>query len=334
MAKIPSQVLEAMERLFAEDPTIGRRKLIRLAKASSGAAQRFLEKKRREGFARPVAKAPAAAPQPHPLEAKLEAAGISPVELDVILKSMKQPGGKLTQTSHVWGKGSFKFGVVSDTHFGHVKAHREWWLRACDLIHREKCDVVFHPGDITEGMSGRPGHIYELEAVGVHAQIELAVERLAMLRGIPVKAITGNHDQWAFKAVGVDIGATLRQRLHDFEYLGPDEADVTIDGVTIKLWHGGDGSSYATSYRTQKFVEGLTGGEKPHILLSGHAHKAIMHECRNVMVFEAGTLCGQTGWMRGKKLAAHVGFWIVEVYPAEDGGIERIVSQWIPFFRE
>lgn len=329
-----STAREAMERLYAENPTIGRKRLMKLTGASNGAAQRFLEGKKKEKRAVPEQPKPTAAAPAHPLTAKLEAAGISETELDVILKSMKQPDVKLTRTAHVWGKGSFKFACISDTHIGHVKAHLEWWLKACDLIHREKCDVVFHPGDITEGMSGRPGHIYELEAVGVNAQVDLAVERLGLLAGVPIKAITGNHDQWAFKAVGIDIGATLQQRLDDFEYLGPDEADVTIDGVTIKLWHGGDGASYATSYRTQKFVEGLTGGEKPHILLSGHAHKSIMHECRNVMVFEAGTLCGQTGWMRGKKLAAHVGFWIIEVFPAADAGIERLVAQWVPFFRE
>lgn len=284
-------------------------------------------------------KTPATVTVPKPAEArvevdrwavKLDRAGITEKELDTILQSVQAP--KSTKSSHTWGNSSFKFACVSDTHFGHIKSSAEWWGKACDLIAKEKCQVVFHPGDITEGMSGRPGHAYELDAVGVTAQINLAVARLSMLP-CPVEAITGNHDAWAFKNVGVDIGEALAMRMPGhYKNLGPDEADITIDGVTIKMWHGGDGSSYATSYRTQKFVEGLTGGEKPHILLSGHAHKAIFHECRNVLCFEAGTLCGQTSWMRGKKLAAHVGFWIVEVWPNGNGGVDRISPQWIPFF--
>jgi len=316
--------MPTLEELYLEDPTRGRHTLARLAGCTQYKAQTFLQSMKHPETSPPT-------PAVSPLEAQIKAAGITEKELAVILQSVKSTPQSRPKSQHVWNGQSFKFATISDTHFGHVKSHEEWWLRACDLIRREGCQLVLLPGDITEGMSGRPGHVYELDAVGVTAQIDLAVRRLSMLP-CPVEAITGNHDGWAYKSVGVDVGAELAAKLPNYKHLGQDEADVTINGVTIKLWHGGDGSSYATSYRTQKFVEGLTGGEKPHILLSGHAHKAIMHECRNVMVFECGTLCGQTGWMRGKKLAAHCGFWIIEVFPAPEGGIERLKSEWVPFF--
>jgi hypothetical protein len=75
----------------------------------------------------------------------------------------------------------------------------------------------------------------------------------------------------------------------------------------------------------------LSGGEKPHILLAGHAHKSFFYETRNVHVFETGTTCMQTGFMRGKKLAAHTGFWIVDVWTNENG-ISRIRPEWTPFY--
>lgn len=320
------------EFIHAQNPTFGRVLLARAAECSESMAQRVIAAGVNCTVKSDGSITAADVMKPDKWAEKMGKAGITEKELDTILQSVQSP--KSTKSSHTWGNSSFKFACISDTHFGHIKSNADWWRKACDLVGKEKCHVVFHPGDITEGMSGRPGHAYELDAVGVTAQVNLAVERLSMLP-CPVEAITGNHDAWAFKNVGVDVGEALAMRMPGhYKNLGPDEADVTIDGVTIKLWHGGDGSSYATSYRTQKFVEGLTGGEKPHILLSGHAHKAIFHECRNVLCFEAGTLCGQTSWMRGKKLAAHVGFWVIEVWPSGDGGVDRISPQWVPFFKE
>lgn len=52
MARPPSEAREAMERLFADDPTIGRKRLMKLTGASSGVAQRFLEGKRKNATAK------------------------------------------------------------------------------------------------------------------------------------------------------------------------------------------------------------------------------------------------------------------------------------------
>lgn len=310
---------QKMEAAYRENPAIGRKTLVKITGAGYGTAQRFLEKKRGRK------------PDPPPDKyAFLDE--LPPAEVDRLRQSILSTPKHHTPQPVSWAKSSFKFAFLTDTHIGHKLAHRKWWDAACDLIAKEKCDFALHGGDITEGMSGRPGHCYELEQVGIGAQAKEAIARFKQLP-VPIKGITGNHDCWTYKAVGADPGAMMAEALPErFEYLGMDEADIEVQGVKIKLWHGGDGSSYATSYRTQKFVEGLTGGEKPHILLSGHAHKSIFHLCRNVMVFEGGTLCGQTGWMRGKKLAAHCGFWIIEVWPAAEGGVQRITQQWIPFF--
>lgn len=313
---------ERMAAILAANPSIGRHELARLAGTTENVARGFLAKHRKEK------------PEPPPPIGNHYdfLSHLSEAEISALRRSITSAPQKQVFKPHSWASSSFKFAIVADTHFGHSKASAEWWDKTCDLIGRERCQVVFHVGDITEGMSGRAGQVYELEAVGVTAQINLAAARLEQLP-CPVEGITGNHDAWAFKAVGVDVGEVLETKLPGkYKHLGADEADVEINGITIKLWHGGDGASYATSYRTQKFVEGLSGGEKPHILLSGHAHKSLFHCCRNVMVFECGTLCGQTSWMRGKKLAAHTGFWIVEVWPSVEGGIERIKPEWIPLF--
>ena len=318
-------IISAMEQAYTDNPKIGRYILMRQTGCSSGKAQRFLAKKR---------KAEPSAEKPSLSELLTMSGHLRKEEIALLVKSAKLPQRETEKRSFAWGNNSFKFALIADTHNGHIKSSGEWWAKACHRIEQEKCSIAFHAGDISEGMSGRDGHVYELDAIGSTAQLDLTEARFKMCP-VPIHGITGNHDLWAYKTTGLDFGVELAKRMPEqFHYLGQNEAVVTIDGVKIMLSHPGDGSSYATSYASQKFVEALTGGEKPHILLMGHHHKSIFHVCRNVMVFEAGTLCGQTGWMRGKKLAAHVGFWIIEVWPSQDGGVERIKSEWVPFFKE
>ena len=52
---------------------------------------------------------------------------------------------------------------------------------------------------------------------------------------------------------------------------------------------------------------------------------------RNVHGFECGTLCGQTSWMRGKKIPAHMGFGLVKVV-VNSTGVERLSHEFVPWY--
>ena len=82
-------------------------------------------------------------------------------------------------------------------------------------------------------------------------------------------------------------------------------------------------NSYALSYRVQKIIESLSGGEKPDIMICGHTHKYVKIFERNVHAISAGCLEAQTSWMRGKKIAAHVGFAVIDVW-VNDSGICKL----------
>jgi predicted phosphodiesterase len=303
-----------MESIYSENEQIGRKKLARLARVTENQARWFLMQKRR-----------------FVVNEDSFMSGLNEYEQDLIKRGLQGP--KISApVKHEWAKDSFKFAAMGDTHWGHQLSHSVWWDKTCDLIEKEQCDFVLHTGDLTEGMSGRPGHCYELEAIGATAQLDLAESRLKRLP-CHMRGITGNHDLWGNKAIGLDPGVVLAGRCPNFEYLGQNEATIEVGGVKIMLSHPGDGSAYAISYQLQQFINALSGGEKPHILLMGHHHKSIYFQYRNVQGIETGTLCAQTGWMRGKKLQVHCGFWIVEVWP-NGGGIERIKTEWIPFFTE
>jgi len=319
--------IQRMEKVYEADCQIGRVRLQRIAQVTQVEARTFLEMKRSQCAGETFADPPEVKLEPETPKPLFD---LSPFEIELLRRGTQQR--IIEPQEFLWSKSSFKFAHITDTHMGHNFSKLDWWLKAVDLIEKEECQFVCHSGDVTEGMNSRiPGHMYELEAIGSSAQLQLAHDRVNLLP-CPVYAIDGNHDLWGHNNIGFDPCKELEQRMPGkFVYLGMHEADLKISNITIKMWHGEDGASYATSYRTQKFVEQLSGGEKPHILLAGHDHKEIAYTCRNVKVFGGGTLCGQTKWMRNKKLAAHVGFRIIEVWTNETG-IERIKEEWIPFF--
>jgi len=89
----------------------------------------------------------------------------------------------------------------------------------------------------------------------------------------------------------------------------------------------------ATSYKLQKLIESFSVGVKPHIVLSGHYHKALYMFSRGVHGLECGTLCGQTAWMRGKKIPAHMGFGFCRVY-YNRRGVERFLHEFVPWYEK
>jgi len=181
-------------------------------------------------------------------------------------------------------------------------------------------------------MSNRSGHIYELSHLGYAAQKEHAIEVLSQWSDTPIYMVSGNHDLWFKKSNGADVVNDICEVIPNAEYLGEHEGDISLNGKGIlKLWHGGDGNSYAISYRLQKIIEAITGGEKPDMLIAGHVHKSMYMYDRHVHVYSAGAIQRQTPWMRGKRIASHTGFWIVEAWVNSDG-ISKTRGEWFPYY--
>lgn len=267
------------------------------------------------------------------LEKLLEQQGITEAEAIAVIKGARNrpsvavkvnPG----RTNHV------KYLYISDEHIGHKEFREDLFMNAVKYAKREKVDFIVNPGDHLEGMSHRPGHIYELAKIGFNNQITYAAELYNMFGGIPHYGIDGNHDQWYFKPqnAGVIVGKELEARVKGYTHLGQDEGTIDVGtGLRIRLFHPNDGTAYATSYKLQKLIESFSGGDKPNIVHEGHYHKAMYMFSRNVHGFESGTLCGQTSFMRGKKIPAHMGFGIVDVkYNAT--GVVELDHKFIPHY--
>lgn len=257
---------------------------------------------------------------------------LTPEEVRSILKAKKV---NVTSGKPYEARGNHvRFGVFGDSHIGHKCYDERLGDYAAKVFNKEKVDFVIHTGDICEGHyeSKREGSVFELSHVGGDAQVKYAVEQLSKIKR-PLLFITGNHEtNTFFKMSGFDIGNQIAEKLPGSQYLGQGSGRVELpNGQFIEVMHPDGGSSYAISYKSQKIVESLEGGTKPAILLIGHFHKAEYLFYRNIHVFQTGTLCGQTPFMRGKNLAAHKGFWIVDAEVTKDG-ISSLAPKYYPAY--
>lgn len=224
-----------------------------------------------------------------------------------------------------------RFTVASDPHFGSLRSARTHWEQMVKETKKEKCEFVLVPGDVTNGMDRQKSPHYEQSHIGYAAQKKYAIEMMSML---PVRSyvVAGNHDLWYKMQNSAQIVLDICQEVKNCEYLGEHEGDINLKGkVNLKMWHGADGSSYALSYRLQKILESLTGGEKPHVLIAGHAHKALYIYERMVHTVSAGAMQQQTQWMRTKRLASHTGFWIIDIW-VNKSGVAKFSPCWYPFY--
>jgi len=255
-------------------------------------------------------------------------------ELQAIAKGGRiLPGIAKVPIVHFEGE-RIRIGAISDTHFGSLYTHPEYVNQAFEEFKKEKVDFITHSGDVVEGMSTRHGHVYELSHIGYDNQKDHAVEVLSQWTDTPAYAIDGNHDRWFIKNsnTGALIVKDICKELPNWEFIGHDEGDISLKGkATLKLWHGIDGNSYALSYRLQKIVESLTGGEKPSLMFLGHTHKYVSIFERMIYAISVGSIQRQSNWMRGKKIAAHVGFIIADVW-VNDSGVSKFSHTWYPFY--
>jgi biotin operon repressor len=233
-----------------------------------------------------------------------------------------------------------RFGVCGDKHLGNMHSRLDVMKLLYDLYESEGIATVYDTGNWIDGEARfNKG---ELLVHGMDAQLDYWIEHHPARAGIVTKYVAGDdHEGWYQQRECLEIGryAMLRARdqgRNDLEYLGYAEALVELKSTAgsriMMVNHPGGGSAYAISYKGQKYVESLQGGEKPALILQGHYHKFNVGYPREVWVVDTGTCCDQTLFMRKKQLQAHVGGQIVELIQAPDGRITRFRVEFLPFY--
>lgn len=256
----------------------------------------------------------------------------SEAELKIIAEGKTQILEKSKKLDINFEGNRVRIGVMTDTHIGHQKFYEQRMFAAFEEFKKAGVDFICHAGDVTEGMSHRPGHIYELTHLGYDQQKKYAIELFGQWTDTDIYAISGNHDRWYIKSNGANIVGDIDRGLSNFKFIGHDTGDILLnDKVKINLWHGEDGNSYALSYRVQKIIESIQGGEKPSIMFCGHTHKYVKLFERNIHAISAGCMEDQTDWMRGKRIPAHIGFGIYDI-TFNKTGITKLSETFFPFY--
>ena len=272
---------------------------------------------------------------------EMEKKKLTPTEIKAVLKAVEQ-GNPYVQHNYTIGKSHVRFGVLGDTHIGSKEYDAGLMNHAARQFTKEGVDFVIHTGDVVDGVyyAHRPSQIYESAVLGGDAQLELAAKELKKIKQ-PLYFITGNHEYNTYiRNAGIEVGYHLERQLHekgkkDAHFLGNAEGDIKLkSGSVIRALHPDGGTAYAISYKSQKIIESLEGGQKPNVMLIGHFHKAEYIFYRNVHTFQTATLEGQTKFMKGKGIPAHKGFWIIDMYTKKGGQVDKIVPQFYPSYKD
>lgn len=213
-----------------------------------------------------------------------------------------------------------RLGLVSDTHLACKEERLDALHATYDLFEQEGITTVFHAGNIVDGYVARinGGSVFDTTPDG---QAQYCVDNYPARKGIVTNFITGDDHDGVWWTPGFNFGAYLemvanRQGRTDLVYIGHCEGDVELRcgkfTQVMKIQHPGGGSAYARSYKGQKMVESLQGGEKPAILVQGHYHVSGYSFDRNVHIIGLPGFQEQTVFGRKKGLRYEIGGCIIE----------------------
>jgi hypothetical protein len=237
---------------------------------------------------------------------------------------------------------TIRFGLIGDTQIGsayqRLDALKAFYGRCAD----EGINTILHAGDVIDGWRVYRGQEFELHPNGRSwpEQRKMFADSVPRYEGMVTIFVTGNHDSSFKKLIGMVTGEELAQARPDWKFVGQDVADVILSTkqkqrFSVRLFHPGGGiNQYALSYRPQRIIENIPGGQKPDLIAIGHFHKGFyIPNYRNITALCVGCFQSQTPFMAQQSIAAHVGGWIITIILGERKKLtSRVQAEWIGFF--
>lgn len=228
----------------------------------------------------------------------------------------------------------FKIGIIGDTHLCDKAC-------ALDELHNfyEYCSKlgiqhIVNAGDVTAGISVYRGQEFDLVAHGFDDQLNYVSKYYPKIDGITTHTISGNHDMSFKVKAGVNFIEALSKERDDIKWIGDYSADLSINGVSIKLQHGDAGNAYALSYRAQKFIEKMGAGQKPQIYVLGHYHAAMTMFYRNIHAYLPGCWQRPNDFSVRKGLPNMIGGYITHIKVEDDSHntIKSINNELVAYY--
>lgn len=250
-----------------------------------------------------------------------------------INKNVAQP--KRVYNQNVGNVAQTDIMVVGDSHMGSIYEQIAFLNYLYDLAEKRGITRIYHVGDVVDGhyVNKRQQQLYTLKCIGFEKQTQNVIDNYPYRRGITTYFILGNHDETFIQVGGANIGIAIARARPDMKYLGAGSARVMLTpNCSMDLLHPLDGSSYALSYSGQKYMDALTGGDKPNILLVGHHHKAMYMFYRHIHYLEVPSTCLQSDWEKRNRINNTAGAWILHIKIDEQGTIVSITNELIPHY--
>lgn len=257
------------------------------------------------------------------------------IEDDGLYVINKVPGAPSQTIEIPWnGDKHVRFGMVSDTHLC-SKSQQLTHLNAMyDIFAREGIKKTYHDGDIVDGDDVYPGHKFEVFKFGADEQARYAIDNYPQRQGLETDFITGNHDLKYFSKFGFDIGKAIAEKRPDMNYLGQYYARAKLTpNCILQMEHPLGKPAYAISYKTQRKIDNIRGGDKPNILTEGHYHYSDYFFRRNVHAVCCPSFQGPTTFSRRLGLENDNGGWIFELEVDEAGYINEFTPRFFPFYK-
>jgi predicted phosphodiesterase len=129
----------------------------------------------------------------------------------------------------------------------------------------------------------------------------------------------------------IQIYPTINEKPQEVFYKGRIYC-VSVPNTTVFVRRNGKTYWSGNSYKLQKFIDAMRGGEKPHILAQGHFHKTFYMFYRNIHAFSVPSVQGYTSFQRGLALGNDMGAWVVEAKIDKEGNVITLNPELIPVY--
>lgn len=252
----------------------------------------------------------------------------SGIQIDVVdgeIIRFKWPERNKTVHNMSLGKDHVKLGLLGDTHLASKYDDLDSLNRAYDMIEDKGVDVVFHSGDLVDGIVSTPGYFSELKEKTYDGQLEYAIDRYPKYSGKTL-VVSGNHDDYWYRLTGKEIIKDVADKRDDIEYLGSSRRIINIDGLRVNVLHGKFKDSNPIN-NIYSYLDNIPNYKKPDIVHSGHYHTTKYQDYEGIEMFRSGAFMHQTPHDKKKNHNPEQSMYFVDVYYDDDGNVAEITHE-------
>lgn len=252
----------------------------------------------------------------------------SGIQIDVVdgeILRFKWPERNKTVHNMSLGKDHVKLGLLGDTHLASKYDDLDSLNRAYDMIEDKGVDVVFHSGDLVDGIVSTPGYFSELKEKTYTGQLEYAIDRYPKYSGKTL-VVSGNHDDYWYRLTGKEIIKDVADKRDDIEYLGSSRRIINIDGLRVNVLHGKFKDSNPIN-NIYSYLDNIPTYKKPDIVHSGHYHTTKYQDYEGIEMFRSGAFMHQTPHDKKKNHNPEQSMYFVDVYYDDDGNVAEITHE-------